>query len=61
MAKLNVPLHHELAVKQANEDWNLTSNRASIFKLVFKLEIFWKNNKTIIRFAFRMVWKIMQI
>ena len=30
-------------------------------KLVKDLEIFWMNNKIIIEFGFRMMWKIMQI
>ena len=37
----------ELAEKQANKDGNLMSMEVSMFKLVFKLELFWMNNKTI--------------
>ena len=38
----------ELAEKQANKDGNLMSMEVSMFKLVFKLELFWMNKKTII-------------
>ena len=30
-------------------------------KIVKNIDIFWMNNKTIIEFGFRMMWRIMQI
>jgi len=38
-ADLNIPLYHEIAEKNADEDGNLTSIEISMFYLGFKLEM----------------------
>ena len=38
-ADLNIPLYHEIAEKNADEDGNLTSIGISMFYLGFKLEM----------------------
>ena len=40
---------------------NLHRPRLACFSLFLNLELFWRNNKTIIEFGFRRIWRILQI
>ena len=60
-AELNVPFYHVLRLRRRIGDGNLTSIEESMFPLVLNYEILWINNKTIIAFGFRMIWRIMGI
>ena len=40
---------------------NLHRPRLACLSLFLNLELFWRNNKTIIKFVFRRIWKILKI
>ena len=40
---------------------NLHRPRLASFSLFLNLELFWKNNNTIIEFGFRRIWRVLQI
>ena len=40
---------------------NLHRPRLEFFSLFLNLQLFWRNNETIIEFGFRRIWRILQI
>ena len=40
---------------------NLHRPRLASFSLFLNLELFWKNNNTIIEFSFSRIWRVLQI
>ena len=57
-ADLNRPLSPKLPDKDA---LSIHRPRLACFSLFSNLELFWRNNKTIIEFGCRRIWRILQI
>ena len=57
-ADLNRPLSPKLPDKDA---LSIHRPRLACFSLFLNLELFWRNNKTIIEFGFPRIWRILQV
>ena len=48
-------------IKRCLIDFNFHRPRLACFSLFLNWELFWRNNKTIIEFGFRRIWRTLQI